>query len=63
MMAALKNDLEVTKAAQESQTALDDNSRAMRELLECIYGVGGVARDRIAKALGGRNGTTDTSGL
>lgn len=63
MMALLKNDLEVKRAVQRSQDALDDNSQALHEFLECIYGVGGVAKDRIAKLLKDRDGPTNPSGL
>ena len=65
MMTLLKNDIEVKRAVQNSQDALDDNSRALQELLECVYGVGTVAKERIARMLPcrGNDGTDDPSGL
>jgi hypothetical protein len=63
MMALLKNDIEVKRAVQGSKDALDDNSRALQELLESIYGVGSVAKERIAKLCRGNDGPDDPSGL
>ncbi len=60
MMALLKHDIEIKHAVQSSQDALDENRRALDELLECVYGVGSVAKDRITKLLDrGKDGTTD----
>lgn len=66
MMALLKNDIEVRRAVQGSKDALDDNSQALRELLECVYGVGSVAKERISQLLPcnrGEHGKDDPSGL
>lgn len=61
----LKHDMEVKRAIQGSQDALDENNTALVELLECVYGVGSVAKERIAKLLPcrGNYGTNDPSGL
>ena len=61
----LKNDIEVKRAVQGSKDALDDNSQALRELLEYVYGVGSVAKERIAQLLPCRSndGPDDPSGL
>lgn len=65
MALRLKNDIEVKRAVQGSQDALDENCRALEEVLAYVYGAGGVAKDRIAKLLNdrGTDGKTDTGSL
>lgn len=49
MTLQLKNDREIKESMRESKDALDENTRVLDDLLVCLYGVGGVSKERIDK--------------
>lgn len=65
MAMQIKNDREVKEAIQENKNAFNENSLALHSLLECIYGVGAVSKERLDKlrSRAGEDGKGNPRGL
>lgn len=48
MVNVLRNDRELEEAVKGSKEALDDNNRALAELLNCLHDIGGIGKHRIS---------------